>query len=141
MARSPTIQDLIIVLQTFFPIAMEVRYAFLVLTTLVMLYPIWELHRNQRQGYRQPGQTAWLKSILSMLLSALQPEDEADNGFWHSEQEKINLAADIVRDADVILDMLGLDQICSVQDIIPDIPLVLCTHRKHCLFCGPEVSL
>lgn len=141
MARTATVQDLIIVLQMFFPVGMKLQHALLVLSTIIVLFPLFKLHDYQWRGYHQPRYTAWLRSIIAMLVNAFDPPDDTDGGFWHNETEKIHLAEDLTRDVDILQEMLGLDTTHSIHDLIPDPPIIRCTQHLHCIFCGPEASL
>src|ERR1700742_3558114 len=75
------VQDFILVLQTFFDPDSRLHSAFIVLSSLFVLFPLLELHQNQRLlGRRPPQATAWLKAAQK-LLRKIYERDLGTNGY------------------------------------------------------------
>src|ERR1700736_3048138 len=79
-----TVQDLITVLETFFPNELPLNRALYILLAVATLYPILRLHDHQVQQPRQPQRTGWLKGIGVLLMRAFHPE-QLDPYSWIGE--------------------------------------------------------
>lgn len=60
----------------FFPGSLYLETALLAIGTLVTLYPLFELHNNQRTTGRAIEQTAWLSAFVALLSRALSQNKE-----------------------------------------------------------------
>ncbi|KAF7346067.1 hypothetical protein MSAN_01832800 [Mycena sanguinolenta] len=84
----PMLGHFILILQLYFVDQFSLQRALYILTVLAATYPLFRLHMNQRDGYRQPRETAWLRSISALLGGAFSeghehpdyPPDEAGLG-------------------------------------------------------------
>ncbi|KAJ7483117.1 hypothetical protein B0H11DRAFT_1723416 [Mycena galericulata] len=136
---SPTVRDLILILQIFFPSELSMHKALYLLGVIISLYPLLRLHLNQRRQPRQRTRTAWLKSILVLLKAAFK-EDDIHPPTWASGIDRSDEYADyICRDLGPLYMMLGLDpdnlQAPSPSPPFPSPRRVLCTTRLSCVFC------
>ncbi|CAL1710820.1 unnamed protein product [Somion occarium] len=133
-----TVRDFIFILETFFPGEMTLLRAFYVLATLVMLYPLLQLHQNQQKEPRQPNETAWKKAILPLLKRAFNPALSLPEAFDDTEQG-FQTAEDLYHDIESVLEFLGIDtSINTLPDMFTPKPrIVLCTQRRNCIRCPP----
>jgi hypothetical protein len=105
----PTVRDLIVVLQIFFPGDLLLHRALYVLGVILSVYPLYRLHINQR---RQPGQrvrTAWLNSIHALFQNALT-QIEGDPPIWAAGEDRgAEYAEYLSTDLGPLYSLLGLN--------------------------------
>jgi hypothetical protein len=132
------VRDLILILQVFFPSDLSLDKALYVLGVIVSLYPLLRLHLNQRRQPRQPTQTAWLKSILVLLVAAFRADDP-DSAWASGIDRGREYAQYIATDLGPIYTMMGLNpdnlSAPSPMSPFPAARLILCTSRLSCVFC------
>ncbi|KAJ6582310.1 hypothetical protein B0H19DRAFT_1252414 [Mycena capillaripes] len=139
----PTVRDLILILQIFFPGDLSLEKALYVLGVVISLYPLLRLHLNQRRQPRQPIQSAWMKSILILLIGAFK--SDTDTSPWASGIDRGDeYAASICADLSPLYTMLGLnpENLAAPSPVSP-FPAprpILCTPHLSCIFC-PSADL
>lgn len=134
-----TVQDLVFVLDTFFPAHLKLETAFYVLAIIASLIPLWQLHLNQRRGPRQPIETAWSNAIVSLLSAAFQSGiEEGMPDLW--AEERAQYAQEMGGNLGALCDLLGLDTANTLPQNALSSPTihVLCTTRLNCMFCIPD---
>ncbi|KAJ7458320.1 hypothetical protein B0H11DRAFT_2061707 [Mycena galericulata] len=136
---TPTVRDLILILQIFFPGELSLHKALYLLGVIISLYPLLRLHLNQRRQPRQPGRTAWLKSISALLLGAFAQEDTHPPTWASGIDRSAEYAAYISQDLSALYTMLGLNPddlgAPSPASPFPSTRPLLCTTRLSCVFC------
>jgi hypothetical protein len=133
-----TVQQLIWILQLFFPPELAAQQAIYVLGVVISLYPIVRLHLNQmNEARRQSPLTAWMRSIQTLLTRAFH--EEANNvQAWATG---INLAEEysayLCRDLHRLYTLLGLtDEMADPASFLfRPARRILCTPRLNCKFC------
>ncbi|KAF7342664.1 hypothetical protein MSAN_02023800 [Mycena sanguinolenta] len=137
----PTVRDLILILQIFFPADLDLRQALYLFSVIFSVYPLLRLHLNQR---RQPGQRthgAWFNSIRSLFRNALKQEDDAASIWGAGNDRSAEYAEYISNDLGALYQLLGLNphllENPNPDDIFPAQRIVLCTPRLSCTFCPP----
>lgn len=145
---SSSVRDLITVLQTFFPGAVPLPTALCVLASVVSVFPLLQLHKNQRRDARQPQRTAWFNSITSVLLKSFQAAEQQieleqlyigeDHTDGHPPEQV--LAEDIAQDIEGLYEFLALDEttMAPPYNFFPRIPTILITSRTHCTICPQQ---
>ncbi|KAF8164581.1 hypothetical protein K438DRAFT_2066952 [Mycena galopus ATCC 62051] len=136
---APTVRDLILILQLFFPAELSVHKALYVLGVVLSLYPLLRLHLNQRRQPHQPAQTAWTKSIQNLLVAAFKLEDNHPP-IWATGLDRGQEYADhISAELHPIYALLGLNPddlaVPSPASSFPAPRIILCTSRISCIFC------
>ncbi|KAJ6474228.1 hypothetical protein C8R45DRAFT_1160429 [Mycena sanguinolenta] len=133
----PTVRDLILILQIFFPGDLDLRQALYLFGVIFSVYPLLRFHLNQR---RQPGQrarSAWVNTIRSLLQNAfnhLQGDDAPM--MWASGNDRSREYAEYVSsDLGALYQRLGLSDDSS--PFFPAQRVVLCTPHLSCVFCPP----
>ncbi|KAJ6471226.1 hypothetical protein C8R47DRAFT_1297591 [Mycena vitilis] len=135
-----SVQQLIFILELFFPPELAMQQALYVLAVLVSLYPVLRLHSNQiNEARRQNPQTGWKKSIHTLLTRAFH--EEANNvEAWTTG---LNLAPEysnyICRDLDRLYILLGVGEDGGdlKSHLTRPARLILTTSRLDCRFCPP----
>ena len=133
-----TVQDFILILNTFFPAYFPLTQALLIIFTIASLQQVFQYHTNQRTEPRQRNITAWLQAAAQILQAAYVPDndpyiddDEAASRFQYVE--------DICGDLGPVFEMLGLsadeDLLSTLQ---PKPALILTSARRFCAFCPPQ---
>ncbi|KAJ6478188.1 hypothetical protein C8R45DRAFT_1156833 [Mycena sanguinolenta] len=129
----PTVRDLILILQIFFPGDLDLRQALYLFGVIFSVYPLLRFHLNPR---RQPGQrarSAWINTIRSLLQNAfnhLQGDDAPM--MWASGDDRSREYAEYV-----FSDLRALYQLLGLNPIFPAQRAVLCTPHLSCVFCPP----
>ncbi|KAJ6493912.1 hypothetical protein C8R47DRAFT_1267246 [Mycena vitilis] len=139
-ATEGNVQQLIFILELFFPPELAMQQALYVLAVLISLYPVLRLHSNQiNEARRQNPQTGWKKSIHTLLTRAFH--EEANNvEAWTTG---INLAPEysnyICRDLDRLYILLGVGEDGGdlKSHLTRPARLILTTSRLDCRFCPP----
>jgi hypothetical protein len=132
-----TVQDLITVLETFFPNELPLNRAMYVLIAVATLYPILRLHDHQVQQPRQLRRTGWLKSIGAPLMRAFHPE-QLDPYTWTDEGPGGQWADVMHHNIGVLYDFLGLNEGNNTPASFTLKPhLLICTSCLSCIIC-PE---
>ncbi|KAJ7473665.1 hypothetical protein B0H11DRAFT_2282525 [Mycena galericulata] len=136
---TPTVRDLILILQIFFPGELSMHKALYLLGVIISLYPLLRLHLNQRRQPRQPGRTAWFKSISALLLGAFAQEDTHPPTWASGIDRSAEYAAYVSQDLAALYTMLGLNPddlgAPSPASPFPSTRPLLCTTRLSCVFC------
>ncbi|KAJ7741541.1 hypothetical protein DFH07DRAFT_750955 [Mycena maculata] len=133
-----SVQQLILILELFFPPELAMQQALYALAVLVSLYPILRLHSNQmNEARRQNPQTGWMRSIHTLLTRAFH--EEANNvEAWTTG---INLAPEysnyICRDLDRLYTLLGVNENNGdpASHLSRPPRRILMTSRLDCRFC------
>ncbi|KAJ7777716.1 hypothetical protein DFH07DRAFT_976931 [Mycena maculata] len=133
----PTLGNFIVILQLYFLHEFSLQRAFYILTVLVATYPLFRLHLNQRQEPRQPRDTAWLRSITSILAQAFTSEHEHPHFPPEEDDVGIQLGQRVCRDLEQLYHLLGADDKDS-PPLFPEPHRILCTTRLHCTLCPSE---
>lgn len=131
-----TARDFTFILDTYFFPDSNLTRALYVLATALSLWPLWRLHRRQSLDPRQPGQTAWSRSIHSSLRSAAEADTVTLPGAGDPLPD--GLADEIHADLAVLYEFLGIDPASRLDDpaALPPTPsTVLCTTRLECCLC------
>lgn len=138
-----TVQDLILVLQAFFPGDLDLTRALYVLAILPTLYPLLHLHRNQFMQPRQRDNTGWMTAIWALIYAAFHPEI-TDPNRWPGNGPGRRTAEKMYNHIDNIYRCLDIDNNHNNNHpqvpIFPDSRLVLCTQRKNCIICPASTS-
>ncbi|KAF8189083.1 hypothetical protein K438DRAFT_1907357 [Mycena galopus ATCC 62051] len=125
----------ILILQIFFPGELSIHKAFYVLSVIISLYPLLRLHLNQCRQLHQPTQTAWTKSIVGILRSAFELEDNYPP-IWASGQDSGDeCSARISDDLAGLFMMLGFNSY-NLAEPSPD-SLFTAPRVVLCIFCPP----
>lgn len=133
-AMAFTIQQLIRVLDLFFPLAFSARNALYLLGALARVVPLLRLHENQIRR-RRNARPAWLTGIKQVLqhFSIAQRLPEPDIG----DANEARICADYLAD-----DVQTLAEWMELADnnvpLIPSVPLVLTTPRVDCPHCSAD---
>ncbi|KAJ6474094.1 hypothetical protein DFH09DRAFT_1082689 [Mycena vulgaris] len=108
-----------------------------VLTILSATYPLFRLHLNQRKSPHQPIETAWFRSIVSVLASAFDSKNEHPN--FPPEEDGLGprLSQRVCHDLEQIYHLLGVDS-DQPTDLFPAPHTILCTTRLHCIICPQD---
>ncbi|KAJ7348439.1 hypothetical protein DFH08DRAFT_808179 [Mycena albidolilacea] len=129
----PSLGHFMVVLQLYFLREFSLQRAFYILTVLVATYPLFKLHLNQRREPRQPRETAWLRSIFTILDGAFNSKHEHP----HFPPEADDLGPGLVRklcgDLEHLYHLLGIDD--PSNQLFPEAHTILCTTRLDCIFC------
>ncbi|KAJ7768662.1 hypothetical protein DFH07DRAFT_1007962 [Mycena maculata] len=133
----PTLGNFIVILQLYFLHQFSLQRAFYILTVLIATYPLFRLHLNQRQEPRQPRDTAWLRSITSILAQAFTSEHEHPHFPPEEDDVGIQLGQRVCRDLEQLYHLLGADDKDS-PPLFPKPHRILCTTRLHCTLCPSE---
>ncbi|KAJ7649348.1 hypothetical protein DFH06DRAFT_996274 [Mycena polygramma] len=135
-----SVEQLIWILQLFFPPELAVQQALYALQVLISLHPLLRLHVNQmNEARRQAPLTGWMRSIQTLLTRAFH--EEANN--VEAWMTGINLANEyahyITRDLDRLYTLIGLtDEHANPASFLFRRPRpILCTSRLNCKFCPP----
>lgn len=140
-----SVHEFILVLQSFFPGPLRRKHAVSVLTKLTSLFPVIRLHRNQQLEPRQPNQTGWIKSAISIISDAFGARDIPELEFLVPEATRGDirpetwLAQQILFDVEHVYDFLDVN---GIQDtnLFPSIPPILITHRQDCVVCSQDIK-
>ncbi|CAK5275456.1 unnamed protein product [Mycena citricolor] len=136
---APTVQDLILLFQLFFPSDLSLEAAFHLISIIFSLYPLLWLHHSQQREPRQPSQTAWMTSIWDTLFHFLAPAKDDLRALVPELDLTEEYTNKIVGDLDYLLQMFGSDpRDLTVDGEPPKFPasrIVLCTSRLSCIFC------
>ena len=144
---SSSVRDLIAVLQIFFPGAVPLPTALCVLASVVSVFPLLKLHKNQRRDARQPQRTAWFNSITSVLLKSFRAEQQIGLEQLYIDEDHADgrppeqvLAEDITHDIEGVYEFLGLDESTMMpsDSLFPRIPTILITSHTHCTICPQQ---
>ena len=133
-----TTRDLVLIIDSYFPVGTSLSRALYVITAITALWPLWRLHRRQSQEPRQPRETAWIKSFRKVLKTAAEGSQGDEDGMDAEDAEEI--AGDIQGDIEVLYEFLGIDP--SAAPVPPNAPpMILCTPRVECHLCPTHPSL
>ncbi|KZP22866.1 hypothetical protein FIBSPDRAFT_889988 [Athelia psychrophila] len=128
----PTVQDLIIVLQTLFPADLDLKRTLFALAAITTVYPLLLLHRNQLAGqHRQGAETGWMTAIWAVIYSAFHPE-LADPDLWNDEGPGADAAQQIYEYIGDICNLFG------AGPLFTDPKYLLITRHTICIFCSQE---
>ncbi|KAF8182469.1 hypothetical protein K438DRAFT_1908058 [Mycena galopus ATCC 62051] len=132
-----TVRDLILILEVFFPADLSLQKALYLFGVIISLYPLLQLHLNQRRQPRQPARTGWMKTLRDLLISAFQPGD-VETSVWTSGLDRTLEYADyICDDLASLYMMLGLNpydlSAPSLPPLSPD-PRIMLSHLS-CILC------
>ncbi|KAJ6595103.1 hypothetical protein DFH09DRAFT_1413020 [Mycena vulgaris] len=134
-----TVLDLILILQIFFSSDLSLEKALYLLGVIISLYPILRLHLNQRRQPRQRSQTAWLNSVLALLVAAFGADDSNSSPWATGIDRGQEYAEYICADLGPLYTMLGLNpDNLTAQSPLSPFPAprpLLCTPRLSCVFC------
>ncbi|KAJ7732283.1 hypothetical protein B0H16DRAFT_1328812 [Mycena metata] len=135
-----SVQQLIWILELFFPPELAVQQALYVLTVLLSLYPLLRLHLNQlNEARRQAPRTGWMGSIQVLLKQAFH--EEANNvEAWTTGIDMAEEYSDyICRDLDRLYTLLGVtDDTKDPASFLFRHPRpILATSRLNCKYCPP----
>ncbi|KAK6971942.1 hypothetical protein R3P38DRAFT_3241244 [Favolaschia claudopus] len=133
----PSIGHFIVVLQIYFSDQFSLQRVLYILTILVASYPLFNLHRNQLREPRQPRETAWLRSIRSLITAAYGDEHEHEYFPPESEDLGAGLAHTLLKDLEQLYHLLGIDDPAATP-LFPNPHIILCTPRINCVFCPNE---
>ncbi|KAJ7773618.1 hypothetical protein DFH07DRAFT_866044 [Mycena maculata] len=125
-----SVYNFIVFLQVFFPGGLSLQRTLYAIAILASLYPLVQLHRNQRREPRQPPATGWYRSIALLISRAFHPERE-DPVLWPDEGPGDEYAEGICDDLEQLYQYLG---------ILESSP-ILVTPRLSCVFCSPANGL
>lgn len=131
-----SVQDLMLVLEAFFPPHTTLSHLFLLFATFITLLPLLRLHAHQYREPRQPYHTAWRNAILRILRATLQDQEDVPA----EDDEPMEMAAqEIHADLDYILTLLDIpaDDEPQPLSLFQEARRVLITTRVHCAFCDP----
>ncbi|KAF8142439.1 hypothetical protein K438DRAFT_1911243 [Mycena galopus ATCC 62051] len=134
-----TVRDLILILEVFFPADLSLQKALYLFGVIISLYPLLQLHLNQRRQPRQPARTGWMKTLRDLLISAFQPGD-VETLVWASGLDRtLEYANYICDDLVSLYMMLGLNpydlSAPSLPPLSPDPRIMLCTSHSSCILC------
>jgi hypothetical protein len=144
---SSSVCDLITVLQSFFPGAVPLPTALCVLASVVSVFPLLRLHKNQRRDARQPQRTVWFNSITSVLLKSFHAEQQIELEQLYIDEDHADgcppeqvLSEDITHDMEGLYEFLALDEstMMSPYNLFPRIPTILITSHTHCTICPQQ---
>ncbi|KAF7348003.1 CxC5 domain-containing protein [Mycena sanguinolenta] len=138
---SPTVRDLILVLQFFFPGDLDLRQALYLFGIIFSVYPLLRLHLNQRRQPGQRTQRAWFNTIRSLFRNALKQEDGAASIWGTGNDRSAEYAEYLSNDLGALYQLLGLDphslENPDPDPIFPAQRIVLCTTHLSCIVCPP----
>jgi hypothetical protein len=131
-----SIQDLKLVLDTYFPVALPFQDVFIALSLLVATLPLFKLHNNQRQQPRQPRNTTWIKGIYKFFATTFSNSRNRDEHYYlgGTRVSREVVGNNFLSSVDGLLELLGID-IDDPIDIFPSVPKVLVTARVNCYRC------
>lgn len=133
---APTVRDLILVLDMFFPRWLPMAHALRILANTRLMLPLLQLHRRQRQDRRQPQQTGWLIAILTALKSMFLAVDNLPA----EHDDLIENAEALHWDLEAVFELMGWDQNGgdggSAQGLYPEAHITLCTQERACIICA-----
>ncbi|KAF7975094.1 hypothetical protein HWV62_10499 [Athelia sp. TMB] len=133
----PTVQDLILILQTLFSDDLDLRRAIYTLTAIISVFPLLRLHQNQLATQpRQSTETGWMTAIWAVLYNAFHPE-LADPDLWNGEGPG---APAVQRIYEHIGDVSNLLDTGNRAHLFTDPKPILITHHTTCVFCSSETS-
>ena len=137
-----SVKDLTLILELFFPAALSLPRALYVLATIVSVYPLLLLHKSQQREPRQPKNTAWFKSLVSIIASGFQVASHPELALFVNNDLDIppeqQLARNIGQDLEAIYEFLGLDDNFhgdSIHRLFPRVRQILVTPRTTCIIC------
>lgn len=132
-----SIYNFIVFLQVFFPGGLSLQRTLYAIAVLASLYPLLQLHKNQRREPRQPPATAWYRSVALLISRAFHPERQ-DPELWLDEGPGDEYAAEICDDLEQLYRYLGiLESSSSDGRFFPEPRTILVTNRLNCIFCSP----
>src|ERR1700761_4328425 len=132
-----TVQDLILVLQTYFPGNLPLTRVIYALLLISGFYPLLRLHQNQA-ARRNIAESGWMGRLKELLQVALYPEVHDTEG-WIDEGPEPNIAQEIYEDLPEIINMLDLDKLRAFILERRHMRL-LCTTRLMCNQCPNETE-
>jgi len=141
-----TVCDLIILLDLYFPIELPASEALYFLLLLLTLSPIYLLHLNQRRDPHQPQETAWKKSIRTILETYGETLKEGVEYPKHAVAPE-TYVPQLYSGIDELFNYMGLfDGLGSPQNAgfsFPSLPPILTSPYQHCIICNnsPQYSL
>ncbi|KAJ6477754.1 hypothetical protein C8R45DRAFT_833555 [Mycena sanguinolenta] len=137
----PTVRDLILILQLFFPADLDLRQALYLFGVIFSMYPLLRLHLNQR---RQPGQRthgAWFNTISGLFRNALKQGNDTASIWGAGNDRSAEYAEYLSNDLGALYQLLGLNphslENADPHPIFPAQRIVLCTTHLSCVFCPP----
>ncbi|KAJ7773848.1 hypothetical protein B0H16DRAFT_1304055 [Mycena metata] len=135
----PSVQQLIWILELFFPPELAVQQAIYALGVIISLFPILRLHVNQlNEARRQNPLTGWMRSVQTLLTRAFHEEANGVEAWKTGIDLSPEYAQYICRDLDRLYTLLGLNDGSDLASfsLRPPRP-ILCTSRLNCKFCPP----
>ncbi|KAK7033866.1 hypothetical protein R3P38DRAFT_2917807 [Favolaschia claudopus] len=129
----PSLGHGLAVLQLYFVAQFSLQRVFYILSVLIATYPLFKLHLNQLREPRQPRETAWLRSIHTMVYRAFGAENEHPDYPPEAESLGPDLARKFCRDLEQLYHLLGINN--NSTQLFPEPHTILCTPRLDCLFC------
>ncbi|KAJ6513218.1 hypothetical protein C8R45DRAFT_338553 [Mycena sanguinolenta] len=130
----PMLGHFILILQLYFVDQFSLQRALYILTVLAVTYPLFRLHRNQREGYRQPRETAWLRSISAVLFDAFSEVHEHPDYPPTEDGLGPRLSEQMCQDLEQLYRLLGINE--QHTEIFPAPHTILVTNRLHCVICS-----
>ncbi|KAJ7695214.1 hypothetical protein B0H17DRAFT_1159076 [Mycena rosella] len=134
----PTVGHLILILQLYFIEQFSLQRSLYIITVLTATYPLFRLHLNQRRAPRQPMETAWLRSIATVLGNAFANENEHPHFPPDEEGLGPQLSQRVCADLEQLYHLLGADDPSQSTELFPPPHIILCTTRLHCIHCPAE---
>ena len=128
-----TVRELILILDFYFPLDLPAIEAVYFLLVIFALYPLFILHQAQRQGYRQPQETAWKKGIQVLLQSFGQDIDNIIPDPIRITPPEVYIPG-LYEGIESIYDIIGASEEATFPTIHTP-PPILITQYQRCIIC------
>lgn len=127
MSNGPTVRDIIMFLEMYFPATASFQTALLALCTLVTF------HQNQLREPRQPQNTAWMRAIAQVMTDSLGSITDIVQDGWMDQDEIKDCTDNLARDAESLFSLLELGPNLDFLHVRSH--TILCTTFQDCVLC------
>ncbi|KAF9061767.1 hypothetical protein BDP27DRAFT_1428618 [Rhodocollybia butyracea] len=139
MANGPTVGEIAMFLEMYFPSTVSFQTALAALCTLLSIYPLLALHRNQLREPRQPQHTAWKRGIAQVITDSFGMVSNFAEDGWMSQEEVQDCADSLARNVKSLFNLLNLGTDPDFIHRTNSRPII-CTTFQDCILCPVTIG-